>query len=688
MHTFSYLRKSLGLMQAALLLISAIVIGLGLSAWQVRSALTDQRDALGEHAVELLKLSLSGATSAAWTLDAPLAREVVSGIASQEGVIAAEIRANLRGGGKKLLARVDEPAPAAGTVSDWIARNYFTVVAHARMPLYVTRLEQPVNVGEMLIEMNPAYAADKLLAAVYSTLTVTMVEAFLVGIVLLLVAQWLVTNPLRKAATRISRIKPEALDDTDYRIEVPELHRGDELGLLLEHTNDLLARLVASQKELRLLATRDALTGLPNRTLIQETLANMLANADRLGNQVAVIFVDLDRFKAINDSLGHDVGDKLLRQVAATLLGQVRGQDSVGRLGGDEFLVVMPVGGVNDVVVVVRRIIDALDQAFEIDSVELRIGASLGISIYPGDGDSAEELMRRADLAMYKAKADASTRWQLFSEDMSKAIDAGAWLENALAGAVLRNEMQIYLQPQFDARRMQLAGAEALLRWCHEGEWIAPDRFIPVAENSGLIRELGDWVLAETCRTLKAWPGREIPISINVSARQLADDGFVERVLKTVRRHEVAPNLVRFEITESTLMQNLDQTRERLTRLREQGFRISIDDFGTGYSSLAYLTRLPVDELKIDRSFVSGAQRSKIVLSTIIAMARALDYEVVAEGVETEAQRDELVGSGCDLLQGYLLGKPMPIAEFQERFELDEPASTTSTSSTLLRRVQ
>ncbi len=674
-------------MQAALLLVTAVVIGLGLSAWQLRSALTDQRDALGEQAVELLKLSLSGATSAAWALDRRLAREVVSGIATQEGVQSIEIRANLRGGDKELLARAVNPAPIAGSISGWIARNYLTVVAHARTPLYVTQQALPVKVGEMLIEMNPTYAAERFLAQVRSTLAVTMLEAFLVGIALLLLSQWLVTTPLRKAAARISDIRPEAFDESECAIEIPELHRSDELGLLLNHTNDLLERLVESQRELRLLATRDALTGLPTRTLIQESLAKLLASADRQNNQVAVIFVDLDRFKTINDSLGHDVGDRFLQLVAATLLGQVRRQDSVGRLGGDEFLIVMPITNVNDVVIVVRRIIDALDQPHEIDGVDLRIGASLGISIYPDDGDNVDVLMRRADLAMYKAKADATTRWQLFSDDMGQAIDAGVWLENALAGAVLRNELQIYLQPQFDARSMRLAGCEALLRWQHEGEWIAPDRFIPVAESSGLIREIGDWVLAETCRTIDAWSGREIPISINVSGRQLADDGFVERVLKTVRRYEVAPERVRFEITESTLMQNLDQTHEQLTALRDQGFRISIDDFGTGYSSLAYLTRLPVDELKIDRSFVSGAQRSKIVLSTIIAMARALNFEVVAEGVETEAQRDELIGSGCDLLQGYLLGKPMPVVEFHSIFGSDEPAVQTK-QSTKLRRVQ
>ena len=670
MKALSYISKSIGLMQALLLMSCAIVIGLALSAWEMRTALGDQRDNVQQHVTQLLDLSLSGATSAAWALDESLAREVVAGVTRQDGVVAVEILANLSDDAVRLLARQEKQADVGDDLSAWVARNYFLDVSSMRRDLYVVQQGENVDVGDMFVEIAPLYGAEKFLAVVYSILTVSLLEAFLIGIVLLLVAQWLVTAPLRRAAAKISRLNPDALEDTEFSIEIPELHKSDELGLLFNHTNQLLDRLVESQTALRMLATRDPLTGLPNRALIKESLATMLASAQRNEQQVAVIFIDLDRFKSVNDTLGHEIGDKLLVRVANTLLAQIREQDSIGRLGGDEFLVVMPVHSVNDVVIVVRRIIDAMANPFAIDGIDLRTSASLGIAVYPDDGTDADVLMRRADLAMYKAKSDATTRWQLFSQDMGQAVDAGVLFETALANAVLRNELELYLQPKFNGADMQLAGCEALLRWQYEGRSVAPDKFIGLAESSGLIRELGDWVIGEACRTLKRWPAIEVPISVNVSARQLADDGFAARILKTVQRHGIRPRLLGFEITESTLMQDLDQSFEQLTALRDYGFRISIDDFGTGYSSLSYLTRLPIDELKIDRSFVSGAQRSTIVLSTIIAMARALQLDVVAEGVETETQRDQLQAAGCDQLQGFLLGKPMAVTEFEAEFEI------------------
>ncbi len=679
MKTFSYISKSIGLMQATLLLMVSIVIGLGLSAWEMRSALAEERAAIADHAQRLLDLSASGAASAASALDAELASEVARGIARQEGVAVVEISANLGHDAFHQLALVTTSSPESGAFTAWVAERYFTDVARVSHKLFTLQQGRQTEVGKIVVEIDPGYGAARLLDLLHSILTVTLLEAILTGVVLLLMVNWLVTKPLRIAAAKISRLDPDALEDTDFAIEIPKLHQSDELGLLFGHTNKLLNRLVESQSALQLLATRDTLTGLPNRMLIKESLVTMLANARRAEQEVAVIFVDLDRFKSVNDSLGHEIGDKLLVRVAKTLLMQIREQDSIGRLGGDEFLIVMPIHDVNDVVVVVRRIIDAMAKTFQVDGFDLRASASLGIAIFPDDGSDADVLMRRADLAMYKAKSDASTRWQMFSQDMGQAVDAGVLFETALANSVLRNELELYLQPKFDASEMQLAGCEALLRWQYEGRSVAPDKFIGLAESSGLIREIGDWVITSACATLKKWPGAEIPIAVNISSRQLADDSFAERTINTVKRCGIPNGLIAFEITESTVMQDLDQSFEQLTRLRDAGFRISIDDFGTGYSSLSYLTRLPIDELKIDRSFVSGAQHSSIVLNTIIAMARALELEVVAEGVETEMQRDQLRAAGCDLLQGFLLGKPMPVAEFEATFDIAHGEARDST---------
>ena len=683
MRQYLQIRQSIGLMQTALLLVSVIVIGFGISAWQLRTALADQRATLSAHLGELFDLSASGASRAAWALDMHLAGEVVQGIAARDGVSAAEIRAHLSGGKRQVLSRIERLDSEFDALEFWIGQRYFSDIASRQVNLQVVEENRGGVIGDMQIELNPYFAARRFLALVYANLAATLLQALLVGLVLALVSYWLVAAPLRRAAAAISRIDPERLDHAGQSLDVPRLHRNDELGLLLNHTNLMLERLVQSQHELRHLATRDELTGLPNRNLIQQTLNRMLASASRNEQRVAVIFIDLDRFKSINDSLGHDTGDRLLVQVAKTLLERVREQDAVGRLGGDEFLIVMPMRHVNEVVTIVHRILEALDQPFEVDSVELRTGASLGIAMYPDDGENSSVLMRHADLAMYRAKQEGGSHWQLFSEEMRRAVDDYVIIENALGGALLRNELEIFLQPQFDSDGMTLAGCEALLRWRHDGQLIMPDRFIDVAERSGLIREIGDWVLAEVCRTMQSWARAEIPVAVNVSACQLAVDHFAERALKITRRYGVSPRLIRFEITESTLMHNLERTRVQLRELREQGFQISVDDFGTGYSSLAYLTRLPIDELKIDRSFVSGANRSRVVLNTIIAMARELDLRVVAEGIETESQRDELAAGGCHMLQGYLLGRPEPVPDFHACFNLPKDTPATINQPTL-----
>lgn len=440
------------------------------------------------------------------------------------------------------------------------------------------------------------------------------------------------------------------------------------VGLLLYHNKLKVVELEQAHHDLRHLSTRDVLTGLANRALIHEQLVNRVATARRSGGQIAVVFLDLDRFKAVNDSLGHDIGDLLLKSVAQILLRQVREEDSVGRLGSDEFLILASIDQVDDVIKLVNRTLEVLDKPVSIDGFGFRCHASFGISVFPEDGKDADSLIRCADLALHLAKVDEARQWNLYSQEMRVLLDKELAMETALIGAIDRNELKLYLQPQFAAFDNRLAGCEALLRWKHQGEWVAPFEFISIAERTGMILEIGEWVIAEACRILKHWGDNAVAISVNVSGRQLGDEHFVSRVFATTRKYRINPDLIEFEITETMLMENLDQCLQRLNQLREAGFSISMDDFGTGYSSLAYLTQLPIDELKIDRSFVSGEQASEVVLDTIVAMGRALDLLVVAEGVETEQQRAMLVASGCDLLQGFLMAKPMPVAEFESKY--------------------
>lgn len=666
-----YFRRSISLMQAALLLISSLVIGSGLSAWEMRSALKNERQTMVELTESLLDLVDGSAANAVWALDPKLAHEVIEGIiTTQPGMKSIEIRADIRNNAEETLARLENTSAPMNTLICWTAAKYFDDITMQSRRLSVINLGVEEAVGTITIELSSQFAAAKFLSRVYARLWARLLEAVLIGFVLLCLTQWFITAPLRKAAAKIAQMGPESLDEANYSLPIPRLHKSDEFGQLLEHTNKLFDRLVDSRKELRRLATRDPLTNLPNRTLIQEHLMASIATAERASSHVAVIFLDLDRFKKVNDSMGHEIGDRLLQRVAQTLVEQVREEDSVGRLGGDEFLIILPVDDVKTVIEVVRRITSSLTGTFRIEGHSLRASASLGISIYPEDGNCADVLIRRADLAMYEAKSDPSTKWHLFSEDLSKSIDTDMALESALTDAISQNEFEIYLQPQFYAKDNQLAACEALLRWTHNGRSIPPDVFIEIAETSGLIFEIGDWVTEQACKILQRWSDKAIPISVNVSGRQLADVNFVSRTLDIVRRYGVKPELIAFEITETILMHNLDESFTRLSRLRDEGFHVSIDDFGTGYSSLAYLTRLPIDEFKIDRSFVSGSQHSSVVLSTIVAMGRALNIHVVAEGVETDAQRKELADCGCDLLQGYLLGRPVSVAEFELHFKM------------------
>ena len=663
-----YIKRSMGLMLASLLLFSSLLIGLGLSLITLRAELSRHLSDFNQQSDNIFNLSIGSATSAAWALDARLAGEVASGIFSNGSVVSVEILANLRYGKYEQLVYLEREELNSNGFTRWIAQMFFHESSSLSRQLSVNDQGRAVEVGNLNIEYDPNYLAEKYISSVYTIVIFIFAESFFIGFVLLLITRWLLTEPLKRAALAIAQIGSEGLREDHYSVPVPDIHNQNELGQLLHHTNQLVERLTNSQIELHRLATRDPLTGLANRTLIKEQLINMLAQARRSSGMVGVIFLDLDRFKTINDSLGHDVGDKLLKVVANTLLQQVREQDAVGRLGGDEFLFLLSADNIDDVIVFAERIINALAKPYAVDGYEIRTNASLGIAMYPENGENADTLMRSADLAMYRAKADGTSQWHLYSEDMREVLDVALELETALTGAIVRNELELFLQPQFHADNGKLAACEALLRWKYKDSWIAPYEFIHIAENTGMILEIGDWVIGETCAILKRWVDQAVSISVNVSGRQLGDTNFVARIFATVRKYNIDPGLIKLEITETMLMENLDHCIERLSELRNAGFKISIDDFGTGYSSLAYLTRLPIDELKIDRSFVSGSQHSNVVLNTIIAMGRALKLQVVAEGVENDEQRNELIDGGCDLLQGYLLGKPVPAKEFEDNF--------------------
>jgi len=445
--------------------------------------------------------------------------------------------------------------------------------------------------------------------------------------------------------------------------------------LLHERTARLSASLQQANQQLTHLALHDALTGLPNRLQLIEHLQQRIAQAQRDSGRFAVLFIDLDGFKGVNDSFGHHVGDALLVRVATTLRQMIAPGDTVARLGGDEFVMAAAVGGANEATVLGQRLLARLGEAMKLENDDdVMVTASIGIALYPGDGESADALMAHADAAMYCIKESGRNGMALYEPSMSEGAQGQLQMTYDLRRALERGQLVLYYQPQIRALDNGLAGMEALVRWQHPRlGLVMPDRFIALAERVGLIIELGAWVLDEACRQWAAWhrAGARVPtVSVNLSAAQVRSEQLVAQVRTAMRRHGLPPGVLTLEITESMAMVEPERTAGVLEQLADAGARISVDDFGTGYSSLSYLAYLPVHELKIDRQFVRqlvpGSRHAAIVQS-VVHLGRQLGLDVVAEGVETPEQKQLLASMGCTRLQGYLISPPRAVEEQPER---------------------
>lgn len=437
---------------------------------------------------------------------------------------------------------------------------------------------------------------------------------------------------------------------------------------------DLQAELITTRESLRVQATHDPLTGLPNRLLFSDRLTQRLAQARRVGQSLAVMYLDLDRFKIINDTLGHNFGDLLLQGVAERLTACLRDTDTLARMGGDEFTVILAdVEQPEEAAVVARKILDALSGPFFLGGREFFITASVGISIYPADGADVETLVKNADSAMYQAKEDGRNRYHLFTESLNAAALETMTLENSLRKALEREEFLVYYQPRVDIETGRVLGSEALVRWQHpELGIVAPAQFIPLAEETGLIIPISELVLQAACEQNKRWQDmgcEPISVSVNVSARQFQQDKLVRSVTKALNRSGMQPHYLDLELTESALMQDPDAAVAILLELRDMGVHISVDDFGTGYSSLSYLKRFPINSVKIDRSFVRDITTNPddaAIAGAVIAMAHSLKLTVTAEGVETLEQLEFLRSLQCDEMQGYFVSPPVPADDLMQ----------------------
>ena len=458
--------------------------------------------------------------------------------------------------------------------------------------------------------------------------------------------------------------------------ELTRLLRGAREALDVQQR--LQAERQSAQARVEFLAYYDALTELPNRTFVNNQLVKACAGARRRHEKVAVLFLDLDRFKFINDSLGHAVGDLLLQHVARRIKGWAREQDTVARLGGDEFLIVLDgIKEIGNVAVAAERLMDAMNTEFVVEGQALSVTCSLGISVFPDHGVDAETLVKHADAAMYCAKENSRNNFQFFTENMNAQAVERLTLEHNLRKALERKELFLAYQPQMEIASGRFIGLEALLRWQHpEMGLVPPDKFIRIAENSGLIVPIGEWVLRTACAQVRKWHDErllEVPIAVNVSAIQFGQEGFCQLIRKVLHETGLASDDLELELTESLLLSHSQVMLSELRKLKEMGVKLAIDDFGTGYSSLSYLRQFPVSKLKIDRSFIQCVSENAddaAITSTIISMAKNLHLKVIAEGVETEEQMSFLRARQCDEIQGYYFSKPLLADELADKLRV------------------
>ena len=436
-------------------------------------------------------------------------------------------------------------------------------------------------------------------------------------------------------------------------------------------TAALAQSLTLANEELTQLALHDNLTGLPNRILLADRIGQAQRKVAEQGGCFSLMFIDLDGFKPVNDAFGHHLGDRLLREVAQRLRQQLRGQDTLARIGGDEFVMLVRLAEANDAPQVAARQVSLLSRSFQVDEHQLQISASIGIALYPGNGVSAEELLMNADAAMYHAKGAGKNGYSFFDVSMNTNARKQLQLLQDLRQALAQQQFSLHYQSKIDASNGQPVGAEALLRWEHPQQGLLmPDAFIGVAEKTGLIIPIGEWVLNEACRQMRVWFDQGYShwrVAVNLSALQFCHKGLVDSVACALARHQLPANSLTLEITETTAMSDADASMTVLQQLSLMGVDLSIDDFGTGYSSLMYLKRLPANELKIDRGFVRDLEHDSddaAIVSAIVALGQALGLRIVAEGVETDTQQSFLTTLGCDALQGYLLGHPKPAQQF------------------------
>ncbi|MBD2838029.1 EAL domain-containing protein [Pseudomonas sp. JM0905a] len=663
------LKHSLSLKLLRVVLLSALVVGVVLSCAQIVFDVYKTRQAVSNDANRILGMFRDPSTQAVYSLDREMGMQVIEGLFQHESVR----HASIGHPNEPMLAEKDRPLMELPTrwLTDPILDKEQTFTTQL-----VGRSPYSEYYGDLSITLDTApYGEDFVTSSVIIFIS-GVLRALAMGLVLYLVYHWLLTKPLSKIIEHLSSINPDR--PSEHKLPMLKGNEKNELGLWINTANDLLASIERNthlrreaENSLLRMAQYDFLTGLPNRQQLQQQLDQILDDAGRLQRRVAVLCVGLDDFKGVNEQFSYQTGDQLLIALADRLRGHSGRLGALARLGGDQFaLVQADIEQPYEAAELAQAVLDDLEVAFSLEQQEVRLRATIGITLFPEDGDSTEKLLQKAEQTMTLAKSRSRNRYQFYIASVDSEMRRRRELEKDLREALNRGEMHLVYQPQVDYRDHRVVGVEALLRWQHpQHGFVPPDLFIPLAEQNGSIIPIGEWVLDQACRQLREWHDQgfsELRMAINLSTVQLHHAELPRVVNNLLQVYRLPQRSLEMEVTETGLMEDISTAAQHLLSLRRSGALIAIDDFGTGYSSLSYLKSLPLDKIKIDKSFVQDVLEDEddaTIVRAIIQLARNLGMQVIAEGVETAEQEAYIIAQGCNEGQGYLYSKPLPARE-------------------------